>query len=100
MSTLISAQINIDKIDKSKLKNGKYFDVLISINDQTDDYGNNVSLTENQSEEQRKADEKKNYIGNGRVFWTKGAPAVAEKREKKTHSIETNSQGAENDLPF
>jgi hypothetical protein len=36
MSTLISASIDVTKIDKSKLYNGKYLNLTISINDQTD----------------------------------------------------------------
>ena len=36
MGVLISASIDVTKIDKAKLYNGKYLNLTISINDSTD----------------------------------------------------------------
>jgi hypothetical protein len=44
MSTLISGSIDLTKIDKEKLVNGKYLNIQISINDNSDQYGNNVGI--------------------------------------------------------
>ena len=83
MSSLIGLSINLSKIDKSKIvegKNGaKYLDLTLSINDDTDQYGNNVSCCHSQSQEERQAKDKKVYIGNGKVFWTTNTICKAEK---------------------
>jgi hypothetical protein len=79
MSTLISGSIDLTKIDKEKLVNGKYLNIQISINDQTDQYGNNVGITIGQSKEEREAKAKKTYVGNAKVVWTDGTIKVAEK---------------------
>lgn len=93
MSTLISGSIDLTKIDKSKLKDGKYLQVQISVNDTTDSYGNNVSITVNQTKEEREAKEKKTYLGNAKVVWTDNVIKLAEK-------VDTPSAKVENDLPF
>jgi hypothetical protein len=94
MSTLISGSIDLTKIDKEKLVNGKYLNVQISINDNTDQYGNNVGITIGQTKEEREAKAKKTYIGNAKVVWTDGSIKVAEKVQENT-PIE-----AKDDLPF
>ena len=94
MSTLISGSIDLTKIDKSKLKDGKYLQVQISVNDTTDNYGNNVSITVNQTKEEREAKEKKTYLGNAKVVWTDNVIKLAEK-------VDVTSTKVENDpLPF
>lgn len=93
MSTLISGSIDLTKIDKSKLKDGKYLQVQISVNDTTDNYGNNVSITVNQTKEEREAKEKKTYLGNAKVVWTDNVIKLAEK-------VDAPSTKVENDLPF
>lgn len=94
MSTIISGSIDLTKIDKSKLKDGKYLNVQVSVNDNTDNYGNNVAFTLNQTKEEREAKEKKTYIGNGKVVWTDGVIKTAEKVEAQTAKTENDS------LPF
>jgi hypothetical protein len=48
MSTLISGSIDLTKIDKEKLVNGKYLNIQISINDTSDQYGKmSESLSDN-----------------------------------------------------
>jgi hypothetical protein len=78
----------LTKIDKAKLKDGKYLNVTLSVNDETR-YDNNVSMCYNQTKDERDAGQKKVYFANGRVVWTDGVIKVAEK------SVETN-----NDLAF
>jgi hypothetical protein len=101
MSTLINASIDVTKIDKAKLYNGKYLNVTISINDQTDAYGNNVSVTESQSKEERDLKTSKRYIGNGKVVYTNGDVKVAEKQEKPLQTASQKfAQQESDDLPF
>jgi hypothetical protein len=94
MSTLISGSIDLTKIDKEKLVNGKYLNIQISINDNSDQYGNNVGITIGQSKEEREAKVKKTYVGNAKVVWTDGSIKVAEK-------VQENAPiQAKDDLPF
>ena len=94
MSTLISGSIDLSKVDKSKLKDGKYLQVQISVNDTTDNYGNNVSITVNQTKEEREAKEKKTYLGNAKVVWTDNVIKLAEKVDATSAKVENDS------LPF
>jgi hypothetical protein len=88
MGAIIQMSIDLTKIDKAKLKDGKYLNVTLSVNDETR-YDNNVSMCYNQTKDERDAGAKKVYFANGRVVWTDGVIKVAEK------SVETN-----NDLAF
>jgi hypothetical protein len=94
MSTLISGSIDLTKIDKENLVNGKYLNIQISINDNSDQYGNNVGITIGQTKEEREAKAKKTYIGNAKVVWTDGSIKVAEKVQENA-PIEVKD-----DLPF
>ena len=64
MGAIISASIDLAKIDKSKIvagKNGaKYYNILISVNDEKNQYGQDVSISENQSKEEREGGKKRN----------------------------------------
>jgi hypothetical protein len=101
MSVLANVSIDVTKIDKAKLYNGKYLNVTISINDQTDAYGNNVSVTESQTKEERDLKTSKRYIGNGKVVYTNGDVKVAEKQEKPLQTASQKFAQQESDsLPF
>ena len=93
MSAIISLSIDLTKIDKTKLKDGKYLNTQIFINDDTK-YGNNVSMAYSQTKEERDAKQPKQYIANGKVNWTDGTIKVAEKDEPKIEVVKTD------DLPF
>jgi hypothetical protein len=90
--------IDVTKIDKSKLKDGKYLNVSISVNDETK-YDNNVSMCYNQSKEEREAGAKKVYFANGRVIWTDSVIKVAEKAIQND-ILSGNVSQEENPLPF
>jgi len=83
MSSIVSASIDLTKIEESKVieKNGKrWLNLTISINDTTDTYGNNASVSINQSLEERTAKAPKTYLGNAKVIWTDGKIIIAEKK--------------------
>jgi hypothetical protein len=98
MGSIASISIDLSKLDKSKIVNGKngqkYYNLNIGINDATDQYGNNIQVTEPQTLEQRNAKELKTFYGNGKVFWTDGKIEVAKKNEVSS-KIANN-----NDSPF
>ena len=90
MATIIVGSIDVTKIPKEKLvqgKKGTYLDVNITVNDDSK-YGNNVSFAVGQSKEEREAKEPRTYLGNGKVVWTDGNVAVAEKEEDTTPEAE------------
>jgi len=92
MSAIITLSIDLTKIDKTKLKDGKYLNTQIFINDETK-FGNNVSMAYSQNKEERDAKTPKQYIANGKVNWTDGTIKVAEKDEPKVEVVN-------DDLPF
>jgi hypothetical protein len=86
MSTIINLSIDVTKIDKTKLIDGKYLNTQIFINDETK-YGNNVSMCYSQSKEERDNKAKKEYFANGKVVWTSGTISVADKEDKGSDLI-------------
>jgi len=88
MSTLLSVGI--------KQKDGSYKNYTIGINDETNDWGKNVSVWEEQTKEQRDAKEQKNFCGNGKVVWTDGKVVLAEKKPQPSEAVQPDNDG----LPF
>ena len=83
MATLISASLDVTKITKARLNEGKWLNITISVNNETK-YGNNCGVYENQTKEEREAKDKRNYLGNGKVVdrrW--GYYPCGEGREKR-----------------
>lgn len=70
---IISASINLNKINKSKLIKGKdgneYLNISIICNNSENEWGKDVTITEGQSEQERKDKVKKNFIGNGKTVY-------------------------------
>jgi hypothetical protein len=99
MSALINVSLRVDKLPKEKFVAGKdgavYYNFTIGINDEANQFGQNVSLTDSQTKEEREAKKAKNYIGNGNVVWTDGN-IVAVKKENVAEKAQTVSE----DLPF
>ena len=66
MGALINVSINLDKLDKSKIikgKKGNYYKLTLSVQDQTSAYGDNASIFDTQSKEERDAKANRNYVG-------------------------------------
>jgi hypothetical protein len=56
MGQLIAISIDVTKLDKSKLvkgKKGTYANITVSVNDEDDQFGNNTSVWESQTKEER-----------------------------------------------
>jgi hypothetical protein len=74
MAQLLAVSIDLTKIDKTQIiegKNGgKYVNVTLSVNDEDDKFGNNVSLWQSQSKEEREAKASRNFLGNGKKLWS------------------------------
>ncbi len=100
MSKLLSLRIDLNKIDKSKIyqgEKGKYLTMTVSVNDEPDTYGNNVAAWIEQNQEERQNKSPKQYLGNGKVFWSNEATEKAKNIEVVGATyIDEN----EEDLPF
>ena len=92
MARIISASINLSKIDKTKIikgKNGQYYNVSIIVNDEANEYGQDVAIVQEQTKEEREAKASKVYLGNGKTVWTNNAQPSA-----------NNESAGGDDLPF
>lgn len=66
---IVNASINLSKVEKSKIidgKKGKYLPLTIFINDEVDQFGNNASIIVSQTKEERDAKTPRVYLGNGK----------------------------------
>lgn len=73
-----------------------YKNYTISISDETNQYGQNVVMYEQQSKEDRENKVQKKYIGNGSVIWNDGKITNAEKKQ-----VNNNQKVEEDDdMPF
>lgn len=99
MSEILSGSIDLSKIDKSKIvegKNGaKYYNIQVVINDTEDNYKNIASIQTNQTKEEREAKAAKVYLGNLKSVWKGESKKEAPKNQQTPQPINDGS-----DLPF
>ena len=81
-------------------KEGEGVKLTISLSDQTNKFGQNVSAYVSQTKEQRDADTPKFYVGNGKTFWSKGETPCPQREEPKQEPKPVTSANDETDLPF
>lgn len=84
MAILINASFNKEKITLNKVKDGKWVNLTIAINDEVDQYGNNVVIIESQTKDEKDSKEKKVYLGNGKVVWKNSDSVEVIPNKKKT----------------
>lgn len=98
MGALINVSLRVDKLPKEKFVSGKdgavYYNFTIGVNDDSNQYGQNVSATDSQTKEEREAKKPKTYLGNGNVVWTDGNIKVADKK------VEATAKEVDDNLPF
>mgnify|MGYP003646481907 CR=1 FL=1 len=94
MSAIINYSLRVDKLPKEKFVAGKdgavYVNLTMSLNDETR-FGNNASVFVPQTQEEREAKKKREYLGNGKVV------SNAEKEVKEPENVDVV---ADADLPF
>jgi hypothetical protein len=95
MAKLLSLKIDVTKINKDRLYHGEkgtYLNLTIAVNDEKNDYGQDVSAWEEQTKEERDGGENKNFLGNGKIFWTDEPPPMG---------VPVNNEGTgDSDIPF
>ena len=100
---MLTGSIDLNKIDRNKIvstnkegkpfeKGAKYLNVVIWINDEADQYGNNASIQISQSKEEREAGSKAIYIGNLKF------PQSRDGEKAKAEPVRSGSEL--DDLPF
>ena len=72
----VSIKIDVTKIDKARLFQGKaakYLDATVFIElDEFDQYGNSGMITQDVTKEERQQNVRGNILGNVKVFWKDG----------------------------
>ena len=86
-------------LDVVTKKDEKGIEITISTNDDSNQFGQNISSYVSQSKEQREAKKDKFYVGNGKVFWTDGKVSVGVKKEE-THEATPITNEDIDKLPF
>ena len=110
MASLISANIDLTKIDKSKIyegKKGKYYPITIVLNDELGQYGDTGYIQTEQTKEERDAKAPKTFLGNVKVVWTNGnnvgvTPREGEPQQGNVEILQSISSAGNDDpdLPF
>jgi hypothetical protein len=99
MARIISIALKKSKLEKIPTFKGKegeeYYNMDVIVNDQPDKFGQDVSVTEKQTKEDRMAKKPKNYIGSGKTVWSK-EPTTEAWKEAAIKSEPKKDEG----LPF
>ena len=106
MASLNSVYIKLDTLKQIthtlEVKGEKGVELTIAVNDEVNNYNQNVSAFVAQTKEQREAKTNKFYVGNGRTVWTDGKITAFEykKDTAETKKDETDNNGDNPVLPF
>ena len=101
MAGIIKTSIDLTKIDKSKIidgKKGKYLPISITVNNEPDQFGNQGPVCIDQTKEEREAKVAKVYLGNCKVVWTDGV--FPETNRDSQPQAKPQPTQVEEDLPF
>ena len=106
MASIISGNINLSKINKDKIyegKKGKYYPVTVVINNEVGEYGDSGYIMTEQTKDERDASIPKEYLGNVKVIWTDGQNVDTTNKNVASPAPAANtleSKSNEPDLPF
>ena len=105
MASIIATSIDLTKIPKDKIidgKKGKYLPITITINDEVDQFGNQGPVIVQQSKEERDAKTEKVYLGNVKVVWTNDNNVGVAPKQQAAQPVTAGSATAApvDDLPF
>jgi len=104
MAGIIKTSINLDKIPKEKIVNGKkgrYLNIVVTVNDEVDQFGNQGPVVVDQTKEERDTKAEKVYLGNCKVVWTNGTmPEPPPYDGAPTKQAPAAKVDAADDLPF
>lgn len=93
LNDLYIKEETLDILLKTIRKKGeKGISLTLSINDETNQWGQNLSAYVSQSKEDREAKKDRFYVGNGKTFWTDGKIAVAEKKAEDAVVVDDDTE--------
>ncbi len=94
----IELSIDVTKIDKSKLyqgKKGTYLSVTAFVDlDQLDQYGNSGMITQKTTKEEQEQGIKGAILGNSKVFWKEGGNAPQQNNQQQSNQGYSNQNPA------
>ena len=102
MASIIKTSIDLTKIPKDKIyqgKKGKYLPITITLNNDLDQFGNQGTVVVEQTKEERDAKAEKTYLGNVKVVWTDGNNVDTAPRDNNSAPAAAPA-AVEEDLPF
>ena len=102
MASIIATSIDLTKIPKDKIingKKGKYLPITVTLNDELDQFGNNGPVVVQQTKEEREAKTEKVYLGNVKVVWSNGTNVEPAPRDGAPAQAAPAAAPAD-DLPF
>jgi len=102
MASIIKTSINLNAIPKDKIingKKGKYLPIVLTLNDEIDQFGNQGPVIVEQSKEERESKAQKTYLGNVTVVWTNGENVEPAPRDDRGISAPAVTPVSD-DLPF
>ncbi len=102
MASIIKTSIDLTKIPKDKIyqgKKGKYLPITITLNNDLDQFGNQGPVVVEQTKEERDAKAEKTYLGNVKVVWTDGNNVDTAPRDNNSAPAAAPA-AVEEDLPF
>jgi len=102
MASIIKTSIDLTKIPKDKIyqgKKGKYLPITITLNNDLDQFGNQGPVVVEQTKEERDAKAEKTYLGNVKVVWTDGNNVDTAPRDNNSTPASAPA-AVEEDLPF
>ncbi|NDG52958.1 MAG: hypothetical protein EBY39_08040 [Flavobacteriia bacterium] len=103
MASIIATSIDLTKIPKDKIingKKGKYLPISITLNDEVDQFGNQGPVSVQQTKEEREAKTEKVYLGNVKVVWSNGQNVDPAPKDGMAVQGNVVTQKVEDDLPF
>ncbi len=103
MASIIATSIDLTKIPKDKIingKKGKYLPITITLNDEVDQFGNQGPVFVQQSKEEREAKTEKVYLGNVKVVWSNGDNVAPAFRDGMAAQGNVVTNKVEEDLPW
>ena len=102
MASIIKTSIDLTKIPKDKIyqgKKGKYLPITITLNNEPDQFGNQGPVVVEQTKDERDAKAEKTYLGNVKVVWTDGNNVDTAPRDNNSAPAAAPA-AVEEDLPF
>jgi hypothetical protein len=100
----ISLKIDVKKIDKERLfkgQKGTYLDMTFFLDTENESqYGDNGTITQSVSKEEKDNGVKLPIMGNGKIFWTDGGQQQGYQQPRQNQGQQSRQPIPDDDIPF